>query len=224
MKNLACVIFLFLSFSSSETSGGITLSAITQPGKASVTLQWNMVNYPGSTAYILFKSADGVVWQITAANPVLRNYTSSTILAYRDHFSDEQKLFYRVKVYDSNENIVDISNTAVVENPKNDFSVKSAGRGNGHTEEPVTTKRNLWQIYPNPAGDVLHVTYRGNDIIRAAINVVIQDAVGKTVVRFRAASRNKQLYIPVSSLHPGFYFIKIQVVNELQLNEKFVKN
>ena len=99
------------------SKASIILTALTNAGTPTVTLQWNMVNYPGSTAYILFKSIDGVVWEITAANPVFRNYTSSTILAYRDNFSDEQKLYYRVKVYDTNENIVEVSNTAVVQIP-----------------------------------------------------------------------------------------------------------
>ena len=91
-----------------------------------LALQWNMVNYPGTTAYTLFKSKDGIAWEVTAANPVFRNYTSATILAYRDNFSDEQKLYYRVKVYDTNENIVDISNTAVVSNPKNDYPLEKS--------------------------------------------------------------------------------------------------
>ncbi|MEP6952315.1 MAG: T9SS type A sorting domain-containing protein [Ginsengibacter sp.] len=214
-------LFFFLRF---ETSAGITLTAITHAGNASVTLQWNMVNYPGTTAYTLFKSIDGVVWEITAANPVFRNYTSSTILAYRDNFSDEQKLYYRVKVYDTNENIVDISNTAVVANPKKDYPLeKNPAPGNITTEVPSTTSRNLWKIYPNPAGDMLGLVYKGKDIIKGVINIVVQDATGKAVVRFRAASNNKQLYIPVSSLHPGFYFIKINVASEVQMNEKFIK-
>ena len=224
MKKLPVVIFFAFLFPCVETSGGITLTAITHPGKESVTLQWNMVNYPGSTAYTLFKSADGVIWEITAANPVFRNYTSSTILAYRDNFSHEKKLYYRIKVYDTNENIVDISNTAVVENPKNYSPVeKPAARKKSTIQELPPTTRNIWQLYPNPVHDMLNLAYNGKNIIRGVINVVIQDGTGKVVVRFRAASGNKQLHIPVSNLHSGFYFIKINVVNEVQMNEKFVK-
>jgi hypothetical protein len=221
MKN-AAVIFLAFLFLHSETSVGITLTAITHQGNPSVTLQWNMVNYPGTTAYTLFKSEDGVVWIITAANPVFRNYTSSTILAYRDNFSNEQKLYYRVKVYDANENIVAISNTAVVENPKKYSPANRSSMPKSNTA-PVTSKGNLWQIYPNPVGELLNLAYRGKDIIKGVINIVIQDAAGKAVVKFRAASRNKQLRIPVNNLHAGFYFIKINVINEIQMNEKFIK-
>ena len=42
-------------------------------------------------------------------------------------------------------------------------------------------------------------------------------------MRFRAASNNKQLHIPVSNLHAGIYFIKINVANEVQMNDKFIK-
>ena len=111
-------MFIFSLFGSIKSTAAIHLVALTSAGSSTVTLQWNMVNYPGSTAYILFKSIDGVVWSPAAANPVFRNYTASTILAYRDNFTDEQQLYYRVKVYDTNENIVEISNTASVNNPK----------------------------------------------------------------------------------------------------------
>jgi hypothetical protein len=224
MAKLPVAFFLLFFFLRFETSAGIALTAITHPGNASVTLQWNMVNYPGTTAYTLFKSIDGVVWEIAAANPVFRNYTYSTILAYRDNFSDEQKLYYRVKIYDTNENIVDISNTAVVANPKNNYAIEKQPATKITTIELSATANNkLWQIYSNPVGDMLNLVYRGKDIIRGVINIVIQDATGKAVVRFRAASNNKQLCIPVSNLHSGIYFIKLNVANEVQMNEKFIK-
>src|SRR6185437_5309664 len=118
MKRLSFLICISLLFRCSTSSAEIRLIALTNAGSPTVTLQWNMANYPGSTAYTLFKSFDGVVWSPAAANPVFRNYTASTILAYRDNFTDEQHLYYRVKVYDTNENIVEISNTAIVNNPK----------------------------------------------------------------------------------------------------------
>ena len=127
-----------------------------------------MVNYPGTTTYTLFKSIDGVVWEIAAANPVFRNYTSSTILAYQDNFSDEQKLYYRVKVYDANENIVDISNTAVVANPGNDYRLLKKQPADKKSKPAASTANRyragmLWQIYPNPVGDMLNLSYKGKD-------------------------------------------------------------
>ncbi len=222
MKKFLIVVFL-ISILCAQASG-IILSATTHPGQAYVTLQWNMVNYPGTTAYTLFKSRDGVVWIVSAANPVFRNYTSSTILAYRDNFADEQKLYYRVKVYDTNENIVAISNTTMVENPLNHYPVgKPPVRRNPSTQHPVATGRILWQIYPNPVGDMLNLVYNGRNIIKGVINVAVLDATGKAVKKFRAASTNKQLHINVSNLHSGFYFIRINVANEMQMNERFIK-
>jgi hypothetical protein len=230
MKKLAVAFFLIFAFSCFETSAGITLMAITHPGKASVTLQWNMVDYPGTTTYTLFKSIDGVVWEITAANPAHRNYTSSTILAYKDNFSDEQKLYYRVKVYDANENIVDMSNTAVVENPKNISTVENMPEGKNLKQgKPLTTRqpamlgRNVWQLYPNPVGNMLNLSYKGKERLKGVVNIIIQDATGKAIVRYRAASNNKQVHLPVENLHAGLYFIKINVSDEIQLNDKFVK-
>ena len=72
-----------------------------------------------------------------------------------------------------------------------------------------------WQIVPNPVHDMLNLIYRRNEIIKGVINIVIQDATGKAVIRFRAASNNKQLHITVSNLHAGIYFIKINVLNEV---------
>ncbi len=55
------------------------------------------------------------------------------------------------------------------------------------------------------------------------INVLISDVTGKIVVRFRQASNNKHLHISVSNLKAGLYFIKIDVLNERQMNDKFIK-
>ena len=85
MKRLSFLISIFLLLCSFIAIGEIRLVALTNVGSPTVTLQWNMVNYPGSTAYTLFKSIDGVVWSAAAANPAFRNYTASTILAYRDN-------------------------------------------------------------------------------------------------------------------------------------------
>lgn len=215
-------IFLFLSL---ETSANIKLVATFATGDGAVNLRWNMVNYPDYTAYTLFKSDDGVAWTIAAANPVFRPYTASTILGYTDNFSNEQKLYYRVKVYDRNENIVEISNTTVVDNPLNNSHVKKSRvyRQPSTEGQPMNGNKNAWQIFPNPVGDMLNLVYRGNDIIKGVINIIILDASGKAIIRFRAASNNKQLHIDVSKLHAGIYFIKLNVLNEIQMNDKFIK-
>lgn len=225
MKKFQVILIgVFLIFCK-ETSAEINLTATTEAGKPTVMLRWNMVNYPGTTAYSLFKSIDGVVWKIAAANPVFRIYTSSTILVYYDDFSVEEKLYYRVKVYDTNENIVEISNTDVVNNPGNYYSVERplSRVKSSKTKVPTITNGKAWQVAPNPVQDVLNLVYKGNDIIKSVINIEIMDETGKVVVRFRAASNNKQIHIPVSKLHTGFYYIKINVGDQVLMNEKFIK-
>jgi len=225
MKRLSFLICILFLFGSRNSSAEIRLIALATAGSSLVTLQWNMVNYPGSTAYTLFKSIDGVVWQPAAANPVFRNYTASTILAYRDNFSDEQQLYYRVKVYDTNENIVEISNTTIVSNPTTRHTNGGALLKRNPTIETSLTGNisNAWQIAPNPVQDILNLIYKRSAIIKDVITVVIQDATGKIVIRFRAASNNKQLHIPVSKLRAGIYFIKLNIGDEVQLNDKFIK-
>jgi Secretion system C-terminal sorting domain len=224
MKRLSFFFFFVFLFSHLRSSATIRLIALADAGSPIVTLQWNMVNYPGNTAYILFKSIDGAVWETAAANPVYRRYTASTILAYRVHFVAGQEFYYRVKVYDTNENIVEISNTIKVGNPANDhLPEKSFRKKSIAMEVPVSSNGVAWQVYPNPVHDILNLIYRRNEIIKSAINITIQDATGKIVIRFRAASTNKQLHIPVHNLHTGVYFIRINVANELQMNDKFRK-
>ncbi len=225
MKKLPVFIFLFFLFICVQNKAAVILTAIAEAGNNSISLRWNMTNYYGTTAYVLLKSADGVTWQVTAANPVFRNYTSSTILAYHDKFSNERKLLYRVRIYDIDDKTVALSNTAVVANPTFSYPVEKpqATIKIYSKPAPVEANRNAWQLYPNPVHDMLNLVYRGKDIIKGVINVIVQDATGKAIIQFRSASKNKQLSIPVSNLRSGFYFIRINVLNEIQMNEKFVK-
>lgn len=225
MIKLFAPAFCFLLLACFHTMAGVNLTARPDIRTSSVSLQWNMVDYRSATAYVLLKSIDGVVWLIAAANPVYRNYASSSILAYRDEVTNEEKLFYKVRVYDAHDNTVALSNTAIAE------IHKAIYRGSGNKQaSPITSESNAsnpvskaWQLYPNPVTDVLNLSYKRNDKPRGVINVIITDAVGKIVIRFRQASNNMHLRIPVSNLHAGLYFIKINVLDEMQMNEKFVK-
>ena len=80
-----------------------------------------------------------------------------------------------------------------------------------------------WVIYPNPVSDFLNLVYEGKNIIKGVINVLVQDMTGKIVVRFRAASIYKKLEIPVSQLRKGLYIVQISVMNEIMMNQQFVK-
>ncbi len=213
----------FLMLMCFNSKAAVTLIAIPDAQGSVVSLRWNMVNYSSVSAYILLKSSDGVVWQVAAANPVYRNYSSSTILAYNDKVTERRKLFYRVRIYDVHDNTVAISNTAIAEIPKTVYSVpeRQVALTTPNSSRPVNGAS--WQIYPNPVHDILNLTYKKSERIMGVINVFISDVTGKIVIRFRQASNNKQLRIPVSNLRAGLYFIKIDVLNERQMNEKFIR-
>ncbi len=213
----------FLMLMCFNSKAAVTLIAMPDAQGSVVSLRWNMVNYSSVSAYILLKSIDGVVWQVAAANPVYRNYNSSTILAYNDKVTERRKLFYRVRIYDVHDNTVAISNTAIAEIPKTVYSVpeRQVALTKPNSSRPVNGAS--WQIYPNPVHDILNLTYKKSERIMGVINVFISDVTGKIVIRFRQASNNKQLRIPVSNLRAGLYFIKIDVLNERQMNEKFIR-
>lgn len=214
---------LFFLFSCFYSKAEVVLTAMPDAQGSSVSLRWNMVNYSSVTAYILLRSNDGVVWQVAAANPVYRNYKASTILAYNDKVGEKRKFFYRVRIYDIHDNTVAVSNTAIAEVPKAVYNVQ----GKPAIVQPQSSTKpgnvQLWQVYPNPVTDVLNLSYKRAGRIMGVINVFISDLTGKIVIRFRQASNNKQLRIPVSNLKAGLYFIRIEVLNERQMNDKFIK-
>ncbi len=216
LRALGSLVFLLLCLGSKAS---VVLTAIPDVYGSSVDLRWNMVNHPSATAYILLRSIDGVVWQVAAANPVYRNYDASTILAYNDKIKDKQKLFYRVRVFDTRDNTVAISNTAIAEIHKAVYRTPPTSP----THSSVSSNAASWQLFPNPVHDILHLSYKKSERIMGVIHVFISDATGKIVIRFRQASNNNQLHIPVSNLKAGLYFIRVDVLNEKQLYEKFVK-
>lgn len=224
MKKLFVAFISIPVFLCQPVSASIRLFASTNALSPSIYLRWNMVNYPGSTAYALFKSEDGVVWTVAAANPVFRNYTAATILQYQDFFAGQPKLYYRVKVYDTNNNIIEFSNTAEIINPNRYYKQTFPQKNNVPAENFNTPEaKNAWKFYPNPVKEIINLEYAGKEKLKGVINVTIQDVTGKIVLRFRAASNNNQLHIPVTNLYRGFYFIKLNISGEVQLNTKFYK-
>ena len=213
----------FLMLMCFNSKAKVMLIAIPDAQGSVVSLRWNMVNYSSVSAYILLRSSDGVVWEVAAANPVYRYYNSSTILAYNDKVTEKRKFFYRVRIYDVHDNTLAVSNTAIAEIPKTVYSVQDRRAASTPTMPSGPVKGASWQIFPNPVYDILNLTYKKSERLMGVINVIISDVTGKIVIRFRQASNNKQVHIPVSNLKAGLYFIQIDVLNERQMNEKFIR-
>lgn len=167
-----------------------------------VILDWNMINHPAKTTYVLLKSTDTKTWTEVVTDKVLRKYSEEDVFDYDDKVNRNQKYFYRLKIIDANNKTIAFSNTVTI----------------GDEED-----KSSWAIYPNPVNDVLHLVYTGNNIIKGVINVTVQDISGKIVTRLRAASTNRRLEIPVSNLRKGIYVVQISIMNEIMMNQKFVK-
>lgn len=80
-----------------------------------------------------------------------------------------------------------------------------------------------WVMYPVPVRDILTLQYRGSEIIKGVIMVLIQGSSGKIITRVRCASLTKVIQIPVSNLGRGIYDVRIIVENEIIWNQRFIK-
>jgi len=167
-----------------------------------VILDWNMISHPAKTTYILLRSADAKIWIEIATDKVLRKYSEEDVFDYDDRVDRNEKYFYRLKIIDANNKTIAFSNIVNIGTESNKSS---------------------WAIYPNPVNDVLNLVCEGNDIIKGVINVTVQDMTGKIVIRFRAASTSRKLEIPVTQLRKGMYVVQISIMNEMVMNQKFVK-
>ncbi|MEP6597090.1 MAG: T9SS type A sorting domain-containing protein [Ginsengibacter sp.] len=167
-----------------------------------VILDWNMINHPAKTTYILLRSTDTKTWIEVVTDKILRKYTEEDIFDYDDKVNRDQKYYYKLKIVDANNKTAAFSNTVTIS---------------------AEADKRSWVIYPNPVNDVLYLVYEGNNIIKGVINATVQDITGKIVTRFRAASTSRRLEIPVSNLRKGIYIAQISTMNEIIMNQKFVK-
>lgn len=61
-----------------------------------------------------------------------------------------------------------------------------------------------WKIYPNPAGDQIHIT-GSNDVVSEKVKIELTDITGRTIVNTNLLNST----LDVSSLHNGIYFVRI---------------
>lgn len=217
----ACILqLLFLS----SAFGDVRLAIITRPGSSTLTLEWNMTNYPGLTTYALFESPDGFNWTIAAANPAERRYTAMTVMEYQKKFGNERQLYFKVKVYDPNENIIAISNTALVVNPEFVPSYRSNESPKPSYPLYSGASRTQWQLIPPGQWDVLELRHTGQAKVTGVIQVDIYNNNGRDVQKFRASSKSRELKIPIRQLPQGTYHVLLRVENQNQLNTYFTRN
>lgn len=233
-KNLFFTI-IFAGIFCHAISQTVKLTAIYDANNSAVKLNWNMVNSSSRTSYLLLRSADGVTWIEAVKDRMLRNYTDEDIYFFNDRYYLSGKNFYRIKISDGYNNTIALSPVVVVNTggtvkttttyPTNTKRETTTNKQN-NTQSQINTQpknNNSWIIYPNPATDLLKLTYKSSGELKGVVNVQIQDASGKTIIKFRSGSMYKTIQIPISNLQKGAYFIQATVLNELMMNQKFVK-
>jgi hypothetical protein len=232
MKKIFLIILLFSGIICRAFSQPVKLTAIYDYNNSAVKLNWNMINSNVRTSYLLLRSSDGITWTEAAKDRMLRKYTEDDIYFFNDRYFSAGKNYYRLKITDGSNNTIALS-TIVTVNTKGTLPV--AGNYPSNTQrqtgkQTVTPKVNTeplsndkWIIYPNPATDLLKLTYKGQGELKGVVNVQIQDVTGKVVIKFRSGSMYKTISIPISNLQRGAYFIQVTVLNELMMNQKFVK-
>ena len=194
-----------------------------------------MVNSNQRTSYILLRSSDGVTWTEAAKDRMLRNYTEDDIYFFNDRRFAPGKNYYRIRISDNYNNTIALSPIVAV----NTGGAVKINSGYSSNQTQTIAKENIstspksitqpqnnnssWILYPNPATDLLKLTYRGSGDLKGVVNVQIQDMNGKTVVKFRSGSKFKTIEIPVSNLQKGVYSIQLTVLDELMVSQKFIK-
>jgi len=201
-KYFLLTFFLMVAYCRATVAQLCQLNGEFEIRTSQVILDWNMVSHRDKTTYQLLRSNDGKRWKEVVTDKILRVYTSEDIFDFEDKVERNEKYYYRLRILDTNNKTITFSNVVLI-----------------HT----SSVHNSWVIYPNPVNEVLTLVCTGNTIIRGVINVIVQDATGKIVIRYRAASIYKTLQIPVSKLRRGIYAVQISILNEVVMNQKFVK-
>jgi hypothetical protein len=212
----------------------VTLTAVYDTYNSAVKLNWNMVKSNSRTSYILLKSTNGIEWTEAVKDRIQRYYDNDDLYFFNDRNYTQGRNYYRLRIADGSNKTVALSTVVLV----------NVGRGTSSqtqtpsVQRPVNTtpktivpqnnssnnsSSNSWVIYPNPATDLLTLSYNGRDNLKGVVNVQIIDASGKTVIKFRSGSMYKKIEIPISGLQRGAYFIRVTVVNELMMNQRFIK-
>ena len=87
---------------------------------------------------------------------------------------------------------------------------------NDYTNNISTNKVDEWQVYPNPANDVVYVTAKNN-----IQNISVYDLTGKEVIRLNKLENNN-VRMDISGLEKGLYLIEIIDDTQAQKSLKLV--
>ena len=218
--------------SSTEAQQHINLLAKYDPLTSRIILDWNMITSNAKTGYVLLKSTDGNIWIEYVRDKKFRYYSAEDAFYYEDKNIRESKSYYRLKIINSNSTTLAVSDIVIVVDDHYSHTLPAVhvaptaklDKDPTFTSNTRLEQKSTWTIFPNPVHDILNLAFKGPKPIEGCINITIQDMGGKIVTRYRCASTNTSIHVPVSNLITGTYVIQLTVTNQLILNQRFLKN
>ena len=199
LKTLLVIALLGIQYHSFCKNTVPEFTAVYDNRKHTVKIKWQSKS-PDIKAFIIQRSSDNNGWADIALHQI-KNSTENKIYYFEDSKPIAGENYYRLKCIDVNDK------------PEYTLGIMVIIGSSGYN----------WIMYPVPVRDVLTLQYRGLEIIRGVITVLIQGSSGKIITRVRSASLTKVIQIPVSNLGRGIYDVRIIVENEIIWNQRFVK-
>jgi thiol-disulfide isomerase/thioredoxin len=207
-----------------------TLSSATSALTSQITVQVNTDQYGSETTWTLKNSSnvtvvaggpytDATVSGTTAQTPI--TYTAPAAgdcytFKINDSYGDGMNSGYGVGTYTIKDalgnTLVSGGNFASTESKK-----FKSGSG-GPFLETIEIAKTLFNIYPNPATDEIHISF---EALNADYVISIVDLAGRTILsnNFTKLAGNQDISIPVNTLSAGNYIVKI-TTSELTINQK----
>jgi hypothetical protein len=174
-------------------------TAVYDSRKQIVKIKWQSKT-PGIKSFIIQRSSDNHTWADIALWQINNPFEDK---AY--YFEDEKPAtgenYYRLKSFSTDDKIEYSSGVMII----------------------IGSSSYAWVMYPVPVRDVLTLQYRGLEIIKGVITVLIQTSSGNIITRVRCSSLTRVIQIPVSNLGGGIYDLRIIVEDEIIWNQRFVK-
>jgi len=199
LKTITVMVLLGMQFPDFHHHSPGEFSAVYDNRRQTVKIKWQD-NTPGIKAFIIQRSADNSTWADIALRRTNENTGNKTYF-FEDSKPAPGQNYYRLKSFTSDDRIIYSKGIMII------------------TGSPGYA----WVMYPVPVKDVLTLQYRGSEIIKGVINILIQNSSGNIITRVRSASLTKIIRIPVNNLGSGMYDVRIIVENEIIWNQRFIK-
>ena len=174
-------------------------TAVYDNRKNAVKIKWQN-KFPGIKTFIIQRSSDNITWADIALQGIKDN-TGIKQFYFEDKKPAAGENYYRLKCMGNNDSVgYTLSIMVIAGSPGYD-----------------------WVMYPVPVRDMLTLQYRGSEIIKGVITVLIQNSSGNIITRVRNASLTRIIQIPVNNLGRGMYDVRIIVEDEIIWNQRFIK-